>query len=191
MIKAVIFDCFGVLVAEGWKPFATKHFGEATEENERRKWANSRMHTVSRGEMTHEELAVEMEKVTGVPQNEFLDELHFNPLDEPLLTYIKTELKPHFKIGFVSNVGANRLADLFSPEQIALFDEIVLSFEVGMAKPETGIYGHTVKLLGVLPEECVFVDDTQLYCDGAKAVGMQSILYTEFNSFKQQLEEMI
>ena len=27
MIKAVIFDCFGVLATDGWLPFRDKHFG--------------------------------------------------------------------------------------------------------------------------------------------------------------------
>ena len=27
-ITAIIFDCFGVLVSEGWLPFKRKHFGD-------------------------------------------------------------------------------------------------------------------------------------------------------------------
>ena len=42
-----------------------------------------------------------------------------------------------------------------------MFDAVVISGEVGMRKPEPEIYRHVLELLGVRPEETVFVDDLQ------------------------------
>jgi putative hydrolase of the HAD superfamily len=57
------------------------------------------------------------------------------------------------------------------------FDEILLSFEVGVHKPDPGIYREALHRLGdVPPERTVFVDDQAAYCDGAAALGIQTFL---------------
>jgi len=57
------------------------------------------------------------------------------------------------------------------------FDEILLSFEVGMHKPDPGIYREALHRLGdVAPEDAVFVDDQPAYCDGAAALGIETFL---------------
>lgn len=56
------------------------------------------------------------------------------------------------------------------------FDEIILSFEVGLRKPDAAIYREALRRLDVEPERAVFVDDQQEYCDGAAAIGIQTYL---------------
>ncbi len=187
MIKAIIFDCFGVLVGEGWKPFRDEHF-----KDDRKEWADEQMQRVSRGELSHEGIAELMHQETGVPAQDFLTVLHTNPANIALLEYIE-QLKHERKmlIGFLSNVGKNRLSELFTPHQLSLFDEMTLSYELGIAKPHPDTYLHTAKQLGVRPEECIFVDDTKSYCDGAEAVGMKVIHYQDFSLFAQQTEKIL
>ena len=55
-------------------------------------------------------------------------------------------------------------------------DAIMLSFEVGVAKPDAGIYRAALDALGARPEEAVFVDDQAAYCEGAEALGIRSFL---------------
>jgi putative hydrolase of the HAD superfamily len=55
-------------------------------------------------------------------------------------------------------------------------DAVVLSFEVGVAKPDAGIYRKALEALGASPEESVFVDDQLVYCEGAEAVGIRPFL---------------
>jgi putative hydrolase of the HAD superfamily len=55
-------------------------------------------------------------------------------------------------------------------------DAIVLSFEVGAAKPDPGIYRAALEAVGAGPEEAVFVDDQAWYCEGAEALGIRSFL---------------
>jgi HAD superfamily hydrolase (TIGR01509 family) len=187
MIKAIIFDCYGVLVEESWKKLCDEHFGAS---GAPREWADAEMHRVSCGEISDAELAQIVAQKIDLTADEVLGKLKTNPPNEPLLEYIAT-LKSHYKIGFLSNVGANYLDRLFTPEHRALFDVFVLSFEVGMAKPQPEIYQHTAGLLDVRPEECVFIDDTRRYCEAAEQTGMSSILYTNFADFKKQLEEIL
>lgn len=57
------------------------------------------------------------------------------------------------------------------------FDEVLLSFEVGAAKPDPAIYREALGRLGnPAPERSVFVDDQARYCDGATAVGLRTLL---------------
>lgn len=56
-------------------------------------------------------------------------------------------------------------------------DEILLSFEVGMHKPDPEIYLEALRRLGdIAPERAVFVDDQPAYCDGAAALGIETFL---------------
>jgi putative hydrolase of the HAD superfamily len=55
-------------------------------------------------------------------------------------------------------------------------DAIVLSFEVGVAKPDPGIYRAALDAVGAGPQEAVFVDDQAWYCRGAEAIGIRSFM---------------
>jgi putative hydrolase of the HAD superfamily len=56
------------------------------------------------------------------------------------------------------------------------FDDIVLSFEVGLRKPDPAIYREALRRLDVEPARAVFVDDQPDYCDGAAAIGIETYL---------------
>lgn len=58
-----------------------------------------------------------------------------------------------------------------------LFDDIVCSAEVGMAKPDPGIYALACGRLGLPPAACVFVDDHEPNVRAAEALGLRGILY--------------
>jgi putative hydrolase of the HAD superfamily len=64
-------------------------------------------------------------------------------------------------------------------ERLGLHDEVnvvILSFEVGAAKPSPEIYRRALHWLNVQPENALFVDDQAAYCDGAAALGIQTAL---------------
>jgi putative hydrolase of the HAD superfamily len=64
-------------------------------------------------------------------------------------------------------------------ERLGLYDEVnvvILSFEVGAAKPSPEIYHRALWWLNVEPENALFVDDQAAYCDGAAALGIQTVL---------------
>ncbi len=61
----------------------------------------------------------------------------------------------------------------------AMFDAVVISGEVGMRKPDPGIYLLTTSKLGVPPHECVFVDDTAANLPPAGTLGMATVHFTD------------
>lgn len=87
-------------------------------------------------------------------------------------------LRPPYHVSVLSNADRtlrSRLADGLGI--IQLFDDVVCSAEVGLAKPEREIYGLACQRLGVPAGACVFVDDHELNVRAAEAAGLRGILY--------------
>jgi putative hydrolase of the HAD superfamily len=90
--------------------------------------------------------------------------------DRPLVTAVALARKHGLRTGLLSN------ADMLGSADIApLFDDIVLSGEVGFGKPDARIYLLAAERLGLVPEECVFVDDLASNVRGAVRVGMVGV----------------
>ncbi|WP_067502110.1 HAD family phosphatase [Actinoplanes sp. TFC3] len=60
-----------------------------------------------------------------------------------------------------------------------VFDDLVMSFQVGTRKPEPAIFALAAERAGVAPHECVLVDDLLKNCDGARAQGWQAVHFTD------------
>ncbi len=66
------------------------------------------------------------------------------------------------------------------PELDEVFDVVVDSAFVGSRKPEPEIYELTLERLGgVPPEECIFVDDLDVNCEGARQRGMHPVHFKD------------
>ncbi|WP_243058430.1 HAD family hydrolase [Nocardioides sp. SR21] len=79
------------------------------------------------------------------------------------------------RTAFVSNCSENTRPLLDALGLSDLVDELVLSCEVGSAKPEPTIYQVALDRLGVTADRAVFVDDQQRFCDGATDLGITAI----------------
>ncbi len=188
MIRAVIFDCFGVLTHGSWKDFWSALPGE-----ELRSKAKDLHRSYDIGGVTSEEFSRQLSELTSKPLNEIQTIFYnANPVKNlQLLNYIKS-LKPTYKIGLLSNVGTSWIEDkLLSPDEQALFDNMIFSYRVAMAKPDPRIYLLAARGLEVEPNECVFVDDIAEYCDAARGVGMQAIVYDLFSDFADSLSKIL
>ncbi|MDP9341714.1 MAG: HAD family phosphatase [Actinomycetota bacterium] len=71
-----------------------------------------------------------------------------------------------------------------------LYDQVVISGEVGARKPEPPIYLLTAERLRVAAEQCVFVDDLLQNVEGARAVGMEGIVHRSAEFTVPKLEAL-
>ncbi|MEK7838278.1 MAG: HAD-IA family hydrolase, partial [candidate division NC10 bacterium] len=95
----------------------------------------------------------------------------------PNVTLVRA-LRPPYKVSILSNADATLRRRLEHDIRIHhIFDDIVCSADVGMAKPEPTIFRIAANRLGVPPERCVFVDDFDQNIAAAESVGMQAILF--------------
>ncbi len=186
-IRAIIFDCFGVLVSGSLEQFISKHLAHDATLVRRAHELNDQ---ASLGLISYEDQIMGFAEMAKIPAGEVHKEMDKNPRNEALLAYIETHLYGKYKIGFPSNASDNWLDDLFLKKDLELFDDFVLSYSVKLAKPDPLIYELAANRLNVEPSECVFVDDIERYCEGATAVGMQAIQYSHMQDFKLKLEEL-
>jgi HAD superfamily hydrolase (TIGR01509 family) len=81
-------------------------------------------------------------------------------------------------IALVSNCADTTRGLLEHLGVIPLADAVVLSCEVGSAKPSPEIYVTALADLGVAAADAVFIDDQPTYCMGAEAVGVRPLQIT-------------
>lgn len=87
-------------------------------------------------------------------------------------------LRPAYRLAILSNADRTLRRRLREGLPVHdLFDDIVCSAEVGLAKPEPGIYALACGRLGLPPGACVFVDDHETNVRAAEEAGLRGVLY--------------
>lgn len=189
MIKAVIFDFFGVLVGDG---FTATYISAGGDPIKDRLFVQALLDKVNRGQISTDEFRKEICNHLGITLEQYVKSIKVSDkLNNQLFSYIKN-LKKNYKTAILSNVtkgGLEKRVDLQVLKEH--FDTIVASGEVGYIKPEPEIYHLAAKKLGVQPEECIFIDDRQVYVEAAEAVGMKSVWYKDFGQMKKELERLL
>jgi putative hydrolase of the HAD superfamily len=71
------------------------------------------------------------------------------------------------------------------------FDAFVSSCEVGMRKPDPGIFRLALGIAQAAPEECLYFDDRIMLVEAAKKVGIHAYHHKDFESTKKIIEEAI
>jgi glucose-1-phosphatase len=70
------------------------------------------------------------------------------------------------------------------------FDDYVLSYETGSLKPQAEIYRTAVEKANCLPEECFFIDDREGNIFGARAVGINALLFDGSDTLVKDLKRL-
>jgi putative hydrolase of the HAD superfamily len=102
-------------------------------------------------------------------------------------------LRPPYRTAVLSNADSTLVTRLRDEHRIHhLFDDIVCSADVGVAKPEPKIYALAAQRLGLPSDECVFIDDLERNVEAAREAGMQAIHYRVDldHSLERQLAEL-
>ena len=187
MIKAVIFDCFGVVVGKGvWQIYELAGGDLRADEQ----FLEDVINKEALGEYTSKEFhAVLAERIGMTLQDWKKFYLIHDTANEETLSFID-ELHGSYKTAMLSNSASGVVKAKLNNKQISVFDEVIISADVELKKPDPKIFELTAKKLGVKPEECVFTDDHEEYLAGATHVGMKTILYTGFEEFKKELERV-
>ena len=112
-------------------------------------------------------------------------------LNASLLAYIERLRQAGYRTGLLSNYtdNARHLWREVYPF-IHLFDGVIISAEVGLAKPDPLIYQRAAEAVGVAVAEALFIDDFSENIEGARQAGMAAIHYTDPTVAQKQLSEM-
>ncbi len=156
--------------------------------------ASNPIHLLERGQVATDEferrLAAELRLVDGgpVPAEGLIKRMFsgFHPVDE-MYAFLRQVRTQGLRTCLLSNSWGNG----YPHERIVdTFDDVVISGEVGMRKPEPEIFRYAVELTGLAPEECVFIDDIRHNVDAAIGLGMTGILHRSPERTRVELAEV-
>lgn len=94
-----------------------------------------------------------------------------------------------YDVTMLTNFAADTFAE--ARQRFPFLDRprgVTVSGEVGMIKPDRGIYDHHVSSFALNPAATVFIDDSQKNVDGAKAAGWQALLFQNAKALEEDLE---
>ena len=92
----------------------------------------------------------------------------------------------------LSNMQAHAWAYLQNTyECFSWCDDVVISCQARLIKPDPAIYQHVCDKFSVTPESCVFVDDMKENIDAAIAFGMQGVQLTDKHSGHEVLDSLV
>ena len=187
MVKAIIFDCFGVLILPGRTKLyqAYPQFTERIGDLERQSDAG----LMSRQQF-YEGIA---DLVSITPEEVHTNYYEFKDYNHGAVDWAREiRLTNKYKLALLSNIGRGWLDDfLVTMNQIDLFDEVVLSSDVGIIKPNPKIFELMADRLGLAPSECVMIDDIEANINGAKSIGMHGIVFDSVDQAKAELGQLI
>ena len=91
-----------------------------------------------------------------------------------------------YKTALLSNTEVPAM-EFFYEQKYDMFDVAVFSCMEGAAKPERKIYRTTLDRLGSKPAQTVFIDDRPTLINGAKQLGLNTILFETTEQVKNEL----
>lgn len=189
MIRALWFDCFGVLARKGtWDDFKASLPADIDYA------AIQQLHDqLDSGTLSQDDFLQQMHDLTGHEPELIEEVLQPNSLKNyGLLRYITKLRQKKYQTGIISNIATDWVRQEFlTLEEQALFDAMVFSYEVGVTKPHPEIFQAACDQLNAQPDECVFIDDSAFNAAGARDFGMTAIEYQSLEQLKEQLASII
>lgn len=188
MIKAVIFDMYETLITHYKSPLyfseeMAKDAGIQVEqflpywrETEEDRWI---------GKLTFEETIATILKKNHCYCEQVLEtivrkrmetkEEGFRQLHPEIIPMLKKLKEKNVKIGLISNCFSEEVVAIRNSVLFPFFDEVYLSYEQQIQKPDYEIYRRCMKDLQVQPEECLYVGDGGSFeLEAATALGMNA-----------------
>ena len=196
-VKVVFFDFGGVLVRTEFQAprlHLAERLGLSYEEMVRAVFNTETARQATLGAITEEAHWAATLKALHLPASgsENLTREFFggDVVDQALVTYARS-LRPRFKVGLISNAWSGLRAYITRQGFADIFDQMIISSEVGVAKPDPAIFHLALDKFGIQPQEAAFVDDFIENIEGARAVGMTAIYFQQPAKALEELKSVL
>jgi FMN phosphatase YigB (HAD superfamily) len=110
------------------------------------------------------------------------------------IALIKQLKERDFRLLILSNMNEEGKNYLLGPARtldgedwIVLFDEVLLSCDLGLLKPEKEIYRACLDVANAKPEECLFIDDMAANVEAARDCGIKAAVFTSADALESAL----
>ena len=114
-------------------------------------------------------------------------------LDEELINFLKS-CRPKYKTALLSNAwegSREHFSNIYSLVEGETVDHVLISAELGVAKPDYRIYDILRSRLGCEYDEIIFVDDFVQNVEAAEQLGIQAILFQTGLNVINQIKSML
>ena len=183
MIKAIIFDYYGVLTTDkyltwlGRNPDVQAKHAEEIEALSQAQDAG----------LTADEFFGQLAKIAGQPESAIRGEFDIHGVaHQGLVDYIRHLRRKGLKTAILSNSPSSLYAEVAKHHLTRLFEVVLCSEEAGVTKPDPKIYEMVLKRLGMSAPEAIFVDDREYNVRGAEAIGIEGVVYTGLTDLKAE-----
>lgn len=172
--KTIIFDFFGVISSE----VAPRWFKENFPADEAVILKEQFVYPADTGEISDETLFSNLSKKTGIEPEKIRKAWLSLARIDPEVIFLIESLKPHHKIALATNASAGFIRNVLADNNLEhLFDNIIISSEIGVAKPDPLFFKKMLEILKEKPENMIFIDDNPANIESAKSLGIESILF--------------
>lgn len=199
-IRAVFFDLGGVIVRTEYqapRQRLAERFGMDYEDIDKIVFGggvNGSAARASIGEITEEQHWHNVMKTLKLPVSEYervRDEFFAGDvIDREILNFLRS-LKPGYKTGLISNAWSGLRGYIVREKFDDAFHHMVISAEVGVAKPDPKIYHIALEQLQVQAKEAVFVDDVLENIEVCEKVGMKGIHFKDADQAIKEIKELL
>ena len=131
-------------------------------------------------------LKVSQEKVEKLYSKEYKKRYKRN---RKLYGLVRKLKRKNYKIAMLSDQWHLSKQPQISKKDYILFDEIVVSCDVGIRKPHKEIYNLILSRLNVLPRETIFIDNQSWNLIPAYNLGIKTILFANNEKTKKELNK--
>lgn len=110
----------------------------------------------------------------------------YGQIDTEMMSFVSGNLAGRFKLAVLSNMNSGDALGMLG-DYATMFKEVMISGELGVAKPDERAFLLAAQKLGEFPEVCTMIDDSEQNCAAAEGVGMRAIHYKDLGQFKQEI----
>lgn len=177
--KLVIFDCFGVIFDE-IAPYIVKKYAPDSNTDALK---DKIFIPADLGTISLDELFDNMASEFFADRNQIINDWNrLIKLNRELIPLI-VRLKENADIALISNAPKGFVEDLFERHSLTrLFDRMIISCNIGMAKPDDGIYRYCLSQFSDDYDEIFMVDDNAKNLRTAETLGITAILFENNSS---------
>jgi putative hydrolase of the HAD superfamily len=112
-------------------------------------------------------------------------------INDDIIKFLE-QIKRIYKLAILSNMPREILAYIKNNlSWMNIFDVSVYSCDYKICKPDKRIFELCIKELNIVPQKCLFIDDLPDNIYGAASAGLNTLLYTNFDLFKEQVKKFI
>jgi len=183
MISTIIFDLYGVLREDPYLAWLKNH--NLAKDGAYKVLADE----ADLGNISREEFYQQLSQISDVAREDIENAFSSKKSIDPQIITILTSLRPEYKLGLITN-GSRHTRDFLEESGLApLFNDIIVSSEVGLIKPDVQIFKLALERLDSTPEETLFIDDTKQNVLAAEALGIKAVQYESLDQFQALLNK--